>query len=191
MSSTALDVRPLAPLADVLLITNKVHGDARGFFLESFNAKTFAQATGLSPQFVQDNHSRSNKGVLRGIHYQLPPHAQGKLVRVVRGAVFDVAVDLRRASPTFGQWAGCTLRDTGGEMLWIPPGFGHAFLVLEDGTDFLYKTTDFYAPQSEAAVAWNDPEIAIHWPTEIAVSTLQLSEKDKHAPHLKSTKVFD
>ena len=191
MSSAALDVRPLAPLADVLLITNKVHGDARGFFLESFNAKTFQQATGLSPQFVQDNHSRSNKGVLRGIHYQLPPHAQGKLVRVVRGAVFDVAVDLRRSSPTFGQWAGCILRDTGGEMLWIPPGFGHAFLVLEDGTDFVYKTTDFYAPQSEAAVAWNDPDIGIRWPSEIAVSALQLSDKDRQAPLLKSARVFD
>lgn len=186
-----LEVLPLAPFKDVLLIKPKVHQDARGFFVESFNARSFQQATGLAPNFVQDNHSRSAKGVLRGIHYQLMPHAQGKLVRVVNGAVFDVAVDLRKSSPTFGQWAGCELRDTGGEMLWIPPGFGHAFLVLKDNTDFLYKTTDFYAPECEAAVAWDDPAIGIQWPSEFSRAMLQLSEKDQRAPRLESARVFD
>lgn len=186
-----LEVSPLAPFPEVLLIKPKVHGDARGFFVESYNAKTFQEATGLTPNFVQDNHSRSSKGVLRGIHYQLLPHAQGKLVRVVNGAVFDVAVDLRRSSPTFGKWAGFTLRDVDGFMLWIPPGFGHAFLVLEDNTDFLYKTTDFYAPECEAAVAWNDPSIGIQWPEGFTEDNLRLSEKDRRAPQLHSAKVFD
>jgi len=186
-----LMVKPLAPFHDVLLIENKVFGDARGFFVESFNAKTFTAATNLSPTFVQDNHSRSAKGVLRGIHYQRPPHAQGKLVRVVNGAVFDVAVDLRRSSPTFGKWAGYTLTDTGGEMLWIPPGFGHAFLVLKDNTDFLYKTTDYYAPESECAVAWNDPEIAIVWPQGFSADSVKLSAKDQQAPSLKNAALFD
>lgn len=186
-----LDVSPLAPFQEVLLIKPKVYGDARGFFVESYNAKAFQEATGLAPNFVQDNHSRSSKGVLRGIHYQLPPHAQGKLVRVVNGAVFDVAVDLRQSSPTFGQWAGCTLRDVDGLMLWIPPGFGHAFLVLEDNTDFLYKTTDFYAPECEASIAWNDPEIGIQWPERFTEDHLKLSEKDRRAPYLRHAKVFD
>lgn len=186
-----LDVSPLAPFQEVLLIKPKVYGDARGFFVESYNAKAFQEATGLAPNFVQDNHSRSSKGVLRGIHYQLPPHAQGKLVRVVNGAVFDVAVDLRRSSPTFGQWAGCILRDVDGLMLWIPPGFGHAFLVLEDNTDFLYKTTDFYAPECEASIAWNDPEIGIQWPEGFTEDHLKLSEKDRRAPYLRHAKVFD
>lgn len=190
MSSAALEVIPLAPLKDVLLIKNKVFGDARGFFVESFNTKTFAQATGLNLTFVQDNHSRSSKGVLRGIHYQLMPHAQGKLVRVANGSVFDVAVDLRRSSPTFGKWVGYTLTATGGEMLWIPPGFGHGFLTLEDGTDFLYKTTDFYAPESEASIAWNDPTVGIKWPKDI-LCAIQLSAKDQLAPQLEMAKVFD
>ncbi|WVN42076.1 dTDP-4-dehydrorhamnose 3,5-epimerase [beta proteobacterium MWH-UniP1] len=190
MSSAVLNVTPLEPFKDVLLITNKVFGDARGFFVESFNAKTFAQSTGLNPIFVQDNHSRSSKGVLRGIHYQLAPHVQGKLVRVANGSAFDVAVDLRRSSPTFGKWVGHTLTATGGEMLWIPPGFGHGFVTLEDSTDFLYKTTDFYAPESEASVAWNDPTIGIEWPKEV-LGTLQLSPKDQAAPTLKSAKLFD
>jgi dTDP-4-dehydrorhamnose 3,5-epimerase len=187
----SLQVSPLSPFSEVLLIKNKVFGDARGFFLESFNKKTFKEATGLTPEFVQDNHSRSNKGVLRGVHFQRPPHAQGKLVRVVNGSVFDVAVDLRRSSPTFGKWAGYKLTAVGGEMLWIPPGFGHAFLVLEDQTDFLYKTTDFYAPECEGAVAWNDPDMGIQWPTEIAPEAILLSEKDRAAPTLKDAKVFD
>ena len=186
-----LEVTPLAPFQEVLLIKPKVHGDARGFFVESYNTRTFQEATGLAPNFVQDNHSRSAKGVLRGIHYQLPPHAQGKLVRVVNGAVFDVAVDLRKSSPTFGKWAGCTLQDIDGLMLWIPPGFGHAFLVLEDNTDFLYKTTDFYAPDCEAAVAWNDPGIGIQWPAGFDESSLKLSEKDRRAPGLSDARVFD
>jgi len=185
------EVSPLAPFQDVLLIKPKVHQDPRGFFLESYNARSFEEATGLKPNFVQDNHSRSGKGVLRGVHYQLPPHPQGKLVRVVNGAVFDVAVDLRKSSPTFGRWAGCELRDTGGEMLWIPPGFGHAFLVLEDNTDFLYKTTDFYAPACEASVAWNDPAIGIQWPAGFDETNLVLSEKDCRAPVLANARVFD
>lgn len=186
-----LEVTPLAPFQEVLLIKPKVHGDARGFFFESYNARTFQEATGLVPNFVQDNHSRSAKGVLRGIHYQLPPHAQGKLVRVVNGAVFDVAVDLRKSSPTFGKWVGYTLRDINGLMLWIPPGFGHAFLVLEDNTDFLYKTTDFYTPDCEAAVAWNDPGIGIQWPEGSTENNLRLSEKDRQAPQLRDAKLFD
>lgn len=190
MSPTPLSVCPLAPFTEVLLIKNKVFGDARGFFVESYNARAFHEATGLDVQFVQDNHSRSAKGVLRGIHFQRPPHAQGKLVRVVNGAVFDVAVDLRRSSPTFGQWAGYTLTATGGEMLWIPPGFGHAFLVLEDGTDFLYKTTDYYAPESEGAVAWNDPAVNIQWPKEFPASSIRLSEKDQKAPLMSEALLF-
>ena len=141
--SPKLTLRVLTPFTDVFLLTSSINGDIRGFHIESFNAKTFFEATGVAPNFVQDNLSRSAYGVLRGIHYQLPPHAQGKLVRVVAGAVFDVTVDLRRSSPTFGKWAGYTLTPDAGEMLWIPPGFGHGFLVLEDNTDFLYKTTDF------------------------------------------------
>ena len=186
----ALTVTPLAPFSEVLLIKNQVFGDARGFFLESFNKKTFHAATGLSPDFVQDNHSRSNKGVLRGIHFQREPHAQGKLVRVVNGAVFDVAVDLRRSSPTFGKWVGYRLSAVGGEMLWIPPGFGHAFLVLEDQTDFLYKTTDYYAPECEGSVAWDDPTVAIDWPTEVSRAEILLSEKDRLALRLEDAQVF-
>ena len=190
MSSATLDVMPRVSLKDVLLIKNKVFGDARGFFVESYNARTFAQATGLSLNFVQDNHSRSSKGVLRGIHYQLTPHAQGKLVRVANGSVFDVAVDLRKSSPTFGKWVGHTLTAIGGEMLWIPPGFGHGFVTLEDNTDLIYKTTDFYAPESEACVAWNDPTIGIDWPKEV-LATIQLSSKDQAAPRLENARVFE
>ncbi len=186
-----LKVQPLHPFQDVLLLQPKVFGDDRGFFLESYNARAFSDATGLTPDFVQDNLSRSNKGVLRGIHYQLPPHSQGKLVRVVTGAVFDVAVDLRRRSPTFGQWAACELRDTTGHMLWIPPGFGHGFLVLENNTDFLYKTTDFYTPTSEAAVAWDDKAIGIQWPIDITRDSVILSDKDRQAPALSDARVFD
>ncbi len=186
-----LDAKTLAPFSDVFLLTPSVNRDVRGFHLESFNAKTFREATGLAPNFVQDNHSRSARGVLRGIHYQLPPHAQGKLVRVVTGAVFDVAVDLRRSSPTFGKWAGHTLTPDSGEMLWIPPGFGHGFLVLEDNTDFLYKTTDFYAPTAEASVAWNDPAIGIQWPEGFTEDSVKLSEKDRRAPQLQKAKVFE
>jgi dTDP-4-dehydrorhamnose 3,5-epimerase len=185
-----LHAKKLAPFTEVFLLTPDINRDTRGFHLESFNAKTFREVTGLAPNFVQDNHSRSSRGVLRGIHYQLPPHAQGKLVRVVTGAVFDVAVDLRRSSPTFGKWAGHTLTPDSGEMLWIPPGFGHGFLALEDHTDFLYKTTDFYAPAAEASVAWNDPAIGIHWPGGFTEDSLKLSEKDRQAPQLQKAKVF-
>ncbi len=189
--ASPLQIQVLAPFDSVLIIRAKVFGDSRGFFLESFNAKTFQEATGLAPHFVQDNHSRSARGVLRGIHYQLSPHAQGKLVRVVTGSVFDVAVDLRRSSPTFGKWAGHTLKPDSGEMLWIPPGFGHGFLVLEDNTDFLYKTSDVYAPTAEASVAWNDPTIGIQWPEGFTEDSLKLSKKDRQAPQLQNAKVFE
>ena len=180
-----MKIQTLGPFSDVLLITPKVFGDDRGFFLESYNAKVLASA-GVTDALVQDNHSRSNKGVLRGIHFQHPPHAQAKLVRVVRGRVFDVAVDLRKNSPTFGLWAGCELSDRDHHQLYIPAGFGHGFLVLEDQTDFLYKTSDFYQPSSEGAVAWNDPELAIDWPlAEHGIAAPLLSDKDKQAPLLK------
>jgi dTDP-4-dehydrorhamnose 3,5-epimerase len=181
--SRALTVTPLAPFCEVLLIQAKVFGDERGFFLESFNRKHFQEATGLDVEFVQDNHSRSDRGVLRGIHFQREPHAQGKLVRVAKGAVWDVAVDLRRSSPTYQQWAGRELNDRNGEMLWIPPGFGHGFVVLEDGTDFLYKTTDYYHPECESSVAWNDPALGIQWPIQ---EGLKLSARDANAPSLLS-----
>lgn len=186
-----LEVSALSPFQEVLLIKQKIHSDARGFFIESYNARALREATGLEPNFVQDNHSRSSKGVLRGIHYQLPPHPQGKLVRVVSGAVFDVVVDLRRFSPTFGRWAGIELRDGDGQMLWIPQGFGHAFLVLEDNTDFLYKTTDFFAPESAACIAWNDPTIGIRWPSRFQDKDVVLSEQDRRAPLLSAAKTFD
>lgn len=156
-------VTPTA-IPDVLILEPKVFGDARGFFFESYNEFDFQQATGLDVKFVQDNHSRSTKGVLRGLHYQLPPHAQGKLVRCVRGAVFDVAVDIRKSSPTFGKWVGVELSEENNKQLWIPPGFAHGFLTLTDVADFLYKTTDYYAPTFERCIAWNDPVVAIKWP---------------------------
>ena len=147
----------------LLILEPKVFGDARGFFMESYNAKAFQDATGLTPNFVQDNHSRSGKGVLRGLHYQIE-QAQGKLVRVTRGSVFDAVVDLRKSSPTFGQWAGVELSEENNRQLWIPPGFAHGFLVTSDSADFLYKTTDYYAPQFERSLAWNDPAVGVEWP---------------------------
>ena len=150
-------------IPDLLILEPKVFGDARGFFMESFNARRFQEATGLNVDFVQDNHSRSAKGVLRGLHYQIQ-QAQGKLVRVVRGSVFDVAVDLRRSSPTFGQWVGVTLSEENNRQFWIPPGFAHGFLVTSDSADFLYKTTDYYAPEHERSLAWNDPAVGVVWP---------------------------
>jgi dTDP-4-dehydrorhamnose 3,5-epimerase len=162
-------------IADVFILEPKVFGDTRGFFFESFNTRAFAEAIGLDVQFVQDNHSRSAKGVLRGLHYQvLQP--QGKLVRVVRGSVFDVAVDIRKASPTFGKWVGVELTEDNHRQLWVPPGLAHGFLVTSESADFLYKTTDYYAPEHERCLAWNDPEIAIEWPLEGAP---QLSAKDQ------------
>lgn len=151
-------------IPEVVLFTPQVFGDERGFFFESFNQNVFEQATGTAPAFVQDNHSKSVRGVLRGLHYQLPPHAQGKLVRVVQGAVFDVAVDIRKSSATFGQWVGVELSAENHRQLWVPPGFAHGFVVLSDTADFLYKTTDYYAPQYERCIAWNDPTLAIAWP---------------------------
>ncbi|TSD55131.1 dTDP-4-dehydrorhamnose 3,5-epimerase [Variovorax sp. KBS0712] len=173
-------------IADVLLIEPKVFGDARGFFFESFNQKAFDEAVGQRVDFVQDNHSRSTKGVLRGLHYQVQ-QPQGKLVRVVRGAVFDVAVDIRRSSPTFGQWVGSELSEDNHRQLWVPPGLAHGFLVLSESADFLYKTTDYYAPAHERCIAWNDPTLAIEWPdTGIAP---KLSAKDAAAPPFLSAEI--
>lgn len=176
-------------LPEVLLIEPRVFGDARGFFLESFNQRAFEAAVGHPVAFVQDNHSRSARGVLRGLHYQLPPHAQGKLVRVTAGRVFDVAVDMRRGSPRFGHWSGVELSAENHHQLWIPPGFAHGFLVLSDSADFLYKTTDYYAPQSEGVVRWDDPTLGILWPDPGVA--LQLSGKDLAAPVLAAARPFD
>ncbi|MGY4830584.1 dTDP-4-dehydrorhamnose 3,5-epimerase [Sphaerotilaceae bacterium SBD11-9] len=168
----------------VLILEPKVFGDERGFFMESFNQKTFDEAVGLHADFVQDNHSRSTKGVLRGLHYQRPPHAQGKLVRVTQGTVFDVAVDIRRNSPTYGQWVGVELSGENHRQLWVPPGMAHGFLVTSDSADFLYKTTDYYAPQAEGCVLWSDPEVGIQWPD--VGSAPQLAQKDAAASPLAS-----
>ena len=172
---------PLA-IPDVLLLEPKVFGDERGFFYESYNQQGFQQATGLDVTFVQDNHSRSARNVLRGLHYQLPPKAQGKLVRAVVGEVFDVAVDLRQDSPTFGQWVGEKLSAENKRMMWIPPGFAHGFLVLSEYAEFLYKTTDYYAPELERGVLWKDPELAIEWPIS---GEPVLSAKDAQSPLLR------
>lgn len=172
-------------IPDVLVIEPRVFGDARGFFFESFNHRAFQEAVGLDIAFVQDNHSRSAQGVLRGLHYQVR-QPQGKLVRVVRGAVFDVAVDIRRDSPTFGQWTGIELSENNHRQLWIPPGLAHGFLVLSNSADFLYKTTDYYAPQHERAIAWNDPDIGIEWP--LSVPPL-LSIKDQQARRLRDAEL--
>jgi dTDP-4-dehydrorhamnose 3,5-epimerase len=173
-------------IPDVLIIEPKVFGDSRGFFFESFNAKNFASATGLSVSFVQDNYSRSAKGVLRGLHYQVE-QTQGKLVQVSQGAVFDVAVDIRKSSPTFGQWVGCELSEANHRQLWIPSGFAHGFMVLSEFADFLYKTTDYYAPQHERCIAWNDPSIGIDWPSGI---NPLLSAKDQQGVSLAAAEVF-
>jgi dTDP-4-dehydrorhamnose 3,5-epimerase len=172
-------------IPEVVLIEPKVFGDARGFFFESFNQKAFNEATGTHHAFVQDNHSRSSRGVLRGLHYQIQ-QAQGKLVRVARGAVFDVAVDIRRSSPTFGQWVGVELSEDNQHQLWVPPGFAHGFVVLSESADFLYKTTDYYAPQHERSIAWNDPSIGISWPALAQGQQPLLSAKDSAAPLLAS-----
>ena len=173
-------------IPDVLFLEPKVFGDSRGFFLESFNAQDFANATGLDVSFVQDNQSRSAQGVLRGLHYQLQ-QAQGKLIRIVRGSVFDVAVDIRKNSPTFGQWVGYELSEDNHRQVWIPPGFAHGFMVLSESADFLYKTTDYYAPQHERCISWNDPSIGIDWPKNI---TPLLSAKDQQGVSLAAAEVF-
>ena len=171
-------------LPGLLIIEPKVFGDARGFFFESFNQKAFNAAVGQDIQFVQDNHSRSAKGVLRGLHYQVE-QAQGKLVRVARGAVFDVAVDLRAGSPTWGQWAGVELSEDNQRQLWVPAGFAHGFVVLSDSADFLYKTTDYYAPAYERCLAWDDPTVAVQWPLASAgIATPALSDKDQRGAAL-------
>ena len=165
------------PIDGVLVLEPKVFGDARGFFFESFNARDFAQATGLDVVFVQDNHSKSGKGVLRGLHYQVQ-HTQGKLVRVTQGAVFDVAVDIRKGSPTFGQWFGLELSAENNKQMWIPAGLAHGFLVTSESAEFLYKTTDYYHPEFERSILWNDPSIGIEWPLHLLDSEPLLAAKD-------------
>lgn len=173
-------------IADVLIIEPKVFGDARGFFFESYNAAQFTSETGLKPDFVQDNHSKSARGVLRGLHYQIV-QPQGKLVRVVSGEVFDVAVDIRKSSPTFGKWVGVHLSGDNFRQLWVPPGFAHGFVVLSETAEFLYKTTDYYAPAHERCIAWNDPTLAIDWPIDFAPS---LSAKDAAGVSLAQAETF-
>lgn len=174
-------------IPEVLVIEPKVFGDARGFFFESFNGRAFDEAVGKHIEFVQDNHSRSAKGVLRGLHYQIQ-QPQGKLVRVVSGAVFDVAVDIRRSSPTFGKWVGVELTDSNHKQLWVPAGFAHGFFVLSETADFLYKTTDYYAPAHERCIAWNDAGLGIEWP-DIGVMP-QLSSKDSAGFSLEKAELF-
>ena len=173
-------------IADVLILEPTVYGDARGFFLESYNAQRFAQLTGVSPAFVQDNHSRSARGVLRGLHYQIR-QPQGKLVRAVRGAVFDVGVDIRRGSPSFGRWVGAELSAENHRQMWVPPGFAHGFVVLSEAADFLYKTTDYYAPEHERCLLWNDPAVGVHWPID---GEPLLSAKDRQGCLLEACETY-
>lgn len=174
-------------LPDVLILEPKVFGDDRGFFYESFNAREFQAVTGLDVEFVQDNHSRSGKGVLRGLHYQIQ-HSQGKLVRVSVGEVYDVVVDLRRRSPTFGRWVGVTLSAENKRQLWVPPGFGHGFLVTSAMAEFLYKTTDYWYPEFERSLLWNDPTVGVEWPLE---GTPQLAAKDAAGKRWSEAETFD
>ncbi len=174
-------------LPEVILIKPKVFGDARGFFLESWQHNKFA-AAGISANFVQDNHSRSVQWTLRGMHYQIQ-NTQGKLMRVTQGAVFDVAIDVRRSSPRFGQWVGVELNDQNHHMLWVPPGFAHGFLALSESVDFLYKVTDIYAPQHERTIRWNDPDVGIQWPLPLGVMP-NLAARDAEAPGIKHAEVF-
>jgi len=171
-------------IPDVILFEPRIFGDDRGFFFESFNEKVFVEAVGSKYEFVQDNHSRSSRGVLRGLHYQLPPNAQGKLVRVVAGEVFDVAVDIRVGSPTFGQWVGEILSSTNQRQLWVPPGFAHGFMTLSETADFVYKVTNYFSPSSERCILWNDPSIGIDWPLK---SSLLISKKDASGILLRDT----
>lgn len=172
-------------IPEVILIKPKVFGDERGFFMESYKKSLF-HANGITADFTQDNHSKSSKGVLRGLHYQLDPKAQGKLVRCVSGAVFDVAVDIRKGSPTFGKWIGCELSEENKQMLWIPEGFAHGFVTLKDNTEFLYKATGEYAPECDRGIKFDDPAIGIEWPQ---LDGLLLSEKDKKQPLLKEAEI--
>jgi dTDP-4-dehydrorhamnose 3,5-epimerase len=175
--------------AKPVLLPTQVFEDDRGFFLEAFNKREFEAIVGHPVDFVQDNQSRSSRGVLRGLHYQLPPAAQGKLVRASRGAVFDVAVDIRRSSHNFGEWLGYELSESNFNQLWIPPGFAHGFLALTDDTELLYKTTDYYAPQLDRSIRWDDPSIGIDWP--LNGMTPNVSPKDQVAPTLSEAEVFD
>lgn len=172
------EFHPLA-IPEVILVEPQRFGDARGFFMETYQHETFA-ANGIAPRFVQDNHSRSSQGVLRGLHFQKNPHAQGKLLKVVIGEIFDVAVDIRRGSPTFGQWVGEMLSAENGRMLYVPPGFAHGFCVLSETADLIYKTTDYYYPESEKGIIWNDPQIGVEWP----VNKPLLSARDEKLPPL-------
>ena len=181
-----MEIQRLA-IPDVVLLRPKTFGDHRGFFMETWNRKSFAEA-GLDFEFVQDNHSRSGRHTLRGLHYQLQ-QTQGKLVRVTSGAVFDVAVDLRRSSPTFGRWIGVELSEANKQMLWVPPGFAHGFLVLSESADFQYKCTDYYSPAHERSLLWNDPQIGIEWPLPAGVSPA-LSGKDMSGTHFKAADTF-
>ena len=174
-------------IPDVIILEPKVFGDERGFFMESFSAKTFAAVTGVQREFVQDNHSKSARGVLRGLHYQLQ-QPQGKLVRVVRGAVFDVAVDMRRSSPTFGKWVGEILSEDNKRQLWVPEGFAHGFVTLTPDTEVIYKVTDTYSREHDRSIRFDDPDIAVKWPG--SAENFQLSDKDKAAPYLNDAEVF-
>ena len=175
-------------IKDLLILQPKVFGDARGFFMESFNASKFRKCTGLDLNFVQDNHSRSQRGVLRGLHYQIR-QPQGKLVRVTQGLVYDVVVDLRKSSETFGQWEGVELSGENNRQLWVPPGFAHGFVVLSQSADFLYKTTDYYAPEHERCLSWNDPAVGVDWRLDGLVPLL--SAKDLNGKPLAECEVFD
>jgi len=176
-----------AAIPEVILIEPRVHGDARGFFMETYHQREFA-AAGINAEFVQDNHSRSTQGTLRGLHYQVR-HAQGKLFRVILGEVFDVAVDLRRSSPTFGKWVGYSLTAENKRMLWVPPGFAHGFYTISECVEVIYKTTDYYAPEYERSIIWNDPDIEIQWP-ELTKEKSILSPKDEQGLTLKEAEVF-
>ncbi|HVS27101.1 MAG TPA: dTDP-4-dehydrorhamnose 3,5-epimerase [Burkholderiales bacterium] len=173
-------------IPDVLIIEPKVFGDARGFFFESFNRKAFAQATGIDAEFVQDNHSRSARNVVRGLHYQIK-QPQGKLIRVTAGEVFDVAVDIRKSSPTFGKWAGTKLSTQNKRIIWIPPGFAHGFLALSEAAELLYKTTDYYSPEYERTILWNDPDLGIAWPLQ---GEPLLSAKDRQGVPFAKAEAF-
>ncbi len=175
-------------IPEVIVLEPRIFGDARGFFMESYNRRTFAELTGCDPDFVQDNHSRSARGVLRGLHYQIR-QPQGKLVRVVSGTVFDVAVDIRRSSPTCGQWVGEVLSAENQRQIWVPPGFAHGFLVLSETADFLYKTTDYYVPEHERCITWNDPELAVAWP--LIGLELRLSARDMQGISFAQADLFD
>ena len=175
-------------IPDLLLIEPEVFEDSRGFFFESFNQVGFEKATNISPIFVQENHSKSTKGVLRGLHYQVPPMAQDKLVRVIQGEIFDIAVDIRLDSPTFGQWVSEILSDKNKKQLWVPKGFAHGFLVVSESAEVVYKTSDVYVPKCERCICWNDPKIAVDWPLDNI--NLILSDKDKKGVLLENSEIF-